>query len=509
MQRHLSICILCQLLIITLLAGLSLSVSTVVAAETYTISSIDTDAFDDSLLIRLHGDRPPAFTHYQLVNPDRVIIDIAEAKLLPAIDIKQIAADSELLDLTITTITNQDLRTTRLELRVKDTHATNVDRENNDLTILISPKTGAEPEKNHRQSQDDQATLESLLASSEATLAEAAPLLNAPMEEPMPAEQMEKTFQFSGYKTEKISIDFYKIDLHNVFRLFKQISGRNIVVDEAVNGSLTLALNDVPWDFALDIILNLKNLRKEERFNTLVIYPASSNFIWPERAADNFSFEADNELVQNEAMIIEQSERQPVAVMQAKDLIRKARVLEKNTDLEGAVALYEQALALWPENGELANRLATIYLVDLQMNARAVHYANKGLAANPENLQAALYAAIGLANMGRTAEALDYFNQSISGEKPLKEALSSFAAFNEEHGQFSAALTLLKRHDQTYGESLATMIATARVHDKMGQDAQATRQYRAILASGFQLSPDLKNYIQARLALPTPLRTEP
>ncbi|MBC8209082.1 MAG: secretin and TonB N-terminal domain-containing protein [Desulfobulbaceae bacterium] len=500
MQRYLSIFILCQLMLCTMFTGLPLAVRTAVAAETYTISAIDTDAFDSSLLIRLRGDQPPAFTHYQLVNPARVIIDIAEAKLLPSIAPDQIAADSDLVDMKITTSDNQDLQTTRLELQVPESHTTNVDREDNDLLILIYPKPKDDTSKVADQPIDD-LSLEPLIPSSKVTSGPDIPVFDSASKEETPAEKLEKTFQFSGYNNEQITVDFYKIDLHNVFRLFRQISGRNIVVDEAVKGSLTLNLSEVPWDFALDIILNLKNLKKEERFNTLVIYPASKEFIWPERAADNFSFEADTELVIAEALVIEQQEQEPAAIMQAKDLIRNARILEKNNDIEGASMLYEQALNLWPANAELANRLASIYLVDLGINARVVYFAQKGLAANPENSQAALYAGIASANMGRTAEAMEYFNQSISDETPLMEALLSYATFNEENKQFDAALTLLERHNQIYGESLTSMIATARIHDKMGQDILASGKYRAILASGFQLPPNLKNYIQARLAL--------
>ena len=66
---------------------------------------------------------------------------------------------------------------------------------------------------------------------------------------------MPDNFSFSGYTKEKISVDFYKIDIHNVFRLFRQVTDLNIIVDEAVTGTLTLALTDVPWDFALDIMI--------------------------------------------------------------------------------------------------------------------------------------------------------------------------------------------------------------------------------------------------------------
>jgi type IV pilus assembly protein PilQ len=80
-------------------------------------------------------------------------------------------------------------------------------------------------------------------------------------------QQMQDAFNFSGYNKERITVEFQKMDLHNVFNFLRQVSGVNIVVDESVQGSLTLVLDDVPWDFALDIILNLKGLEKEERFN--------------------------------------------------------------------------------------------------------------------------------------------------------------------------------------------------------------------------------------------------
>ncbi|MDR0477012.1 MAG: hypothetical protein LBH14_03615, partial [Desulfobulbaceae bacterium] len=89
------------------------------------------------------------------------------------------------------------------------------------------------------------------------------------------------SFLASGYSQEHISVDFYKIDIHNVFRLFHEVSNLNIVVDQDVKGTLTLALNDVPWDFALDIICNLMELNQAKRDNTIVIYPKKKEFVWP------------------------------------------------------------------------------------------------------------------------------------------------------------------------------------------------------------------------------------
>lgn len=314
------------------------------------------------------------------------------------------------------------------------------------------------------------------------------------------AESLADDFSFSGYKKQRISVDFYKIDIHNVFRLFRQITDLNIIVDEEVNGLLTLALSDVPWDFALDIILNLMDLKKEERFNTIVIYPAKKEFIWPTRVEDNLEFEADVEVIEQEALVIEKSINQSPEIVKAKDLMVKAQNMEEREEYEDAVVLYTKALELWPENEKISNRLSSLYLVNLGMNAKAVYFAKKALEKNPQNYNAALHTAIASANMQRISEAKEYFTQSISGTPPMKEALLSYAAFSENNGQNEPALKLLDKYISHYGENINAMIAKARIFDKIGKKEQATDQYKAILNSGFQLRPDLKQYIEARLS---------
>jgi type IV pilus assembly protein PilQ len=341
-------------------------------------------------------------------------------------------------------------------------------------------------------------TLDALIDSSEAVITEKA---NSPGENVTAAEAMEDSFGFSGYKATRISVDFYKIDLHNVFRLFRQISDINLIVDESVSGSLTLALNDVPWDFALDIILNLKDLKKEERHNTLVIYPAKKEFSWPERASNNLSFEADVEVIEQEALIIQQSTHQSAEIMQAKEFIRRAKIEEQNDDIEDAAQLYEKAFKLWPNNAKISNRLAALYLVNLGMNAKAVHFAKATLKIDTKNHQAALYAAIASANMDQTPEAMEYFSQSINGTPPMKDALISYAAFSEEKGQPEAAIKLLNKYADTYSDNINTMASKARLFDAMGQTKKATEQYKKLLYSGYQLVPGLKTYIRDRLTI--------
>ncbi len=342
-------------------------------------------------------------------------------------------------------------------------------------------------------------TLDQLIGSSEQLLSQA-PVKAAAGTPAAKATALQDDFSFSGYKKQRISVDFYKIDIHNVFRLFRQITDLNIIVDEQVQGVLTLALTDVPWDFALDIILNLMDLKKEERFNTIVIYPAKKEFVWPTRAEDNLDFKADIEVIQQEALVIQKSASQSKEIMLAKEYMGKAQILENREEFEEAAQLYTKAFELWPENAKISNRLATLYLVNLGMNAKAVYYAKESLKHDPKNDKAALYAAIASANMQRTSEAKEFFTQSISNSPPMKEALMSFAAFSENNGQNDAALKLLDRYHSAYGETLDTMVAKARILDKLGRSKDGTKQYLAILTSGFQLRPDLKQYIEGRLA---------
>jgi type IV pilus assembly protein PilQ len=102
--------------------------------------------------------------------------------------------------------------------------------------------------------------------------------------------------------------------------------------------------------------------------------------------------------------------------------------------------------------------------------------------------------------MNKISEAVEYFDQSISGTPPMKEALGSFAAFSESNGKPSSALKLYDKYHEYYGETVNTMVSKARIYDNLGMIEKANEQYKAILASGFQLQVGLKKYIQDRLA---------
>ena len=73
------------------------------------------------------------------------------------------------------------------------------------------------------------------------------------------------------YSGDPISVNLKDVDLADFFRLVHEISGLNVVVDPAVKGTLTIVLDNVPWDQALDIVLKNNGLDKQLDGNVLRI----------------------------------------------------------------------------------------------------------------------------------------------------------------------------------------------------------------------------------------------
>lgn len=74
-----------------------------------------------------------------------------------------------------------------------------------------------------------------------------------------------------GYYGQHVSLDFKDADIHNVLRLLAEVSKLNIVATDDVRGKVTLRLFDVPWDQALDIVLQVLSLESTQEGNVLRI----------------------------------------------------------------------------------------------------------------------------------------------------------------------------------------------------------------------------------------------
>jgi type IV pilus secretin PilQ/predicted competence protein len=118
------------------------------------------------------------------------------------------------------------------------------------------------------------------------------------------------------YSGEPISVNLKDVDLRDFFRLIHEISGLNVVVDPGVKGNLTIVLDDVPWDQALDIVLKNNDLDKQLDGNVLRL--------------------ATKETLRKEA---EENRDLAKAVAEAADVVTTTRVLSyaKSTDMSATL----------------------------------------------------------------------------------------------------------------------------------------------------------------------------
>ncbi|QOJ32769.1 MAG: type IV pilus secretin PilQ [Gammaproteobacteria bacterium] len=143
--------------------------------------------------------------------------------------------------------------------------------------------------------------------------------------------------QYSG---EKLTLNFQDIETRAVLQLLADVSGRNIVVSDSVQGNVTLRLQSVPWDQALDIVLATKGLDKRQNGNVMIIAPAEEI-----AAREKADLEARKEIRQLEPLV---SEYLQVNYAKADDLAKLIKGKSQNSLLSerGSVALDERTNTL-------------------------------------------------------------------------------------------------------------------------------------------------------------------
>jgi type IV pilus assembly protein PilQ len=88
-------------------------------------------------------------------------------------------------------------------------------------------------------------------------------------------EDPNKLFQSTraGYKGERLSLNFQNVDVRSLLQVIADFTNLNIITSDSVNGNLTLRLKDVPWDQALDIVLQSKGLDMRKNGNVILVAP--------------------------------------------------------------------------------------------------------------------------------------------------------------------------------------------------------------------------------------------
>lgn len=92
---------------------------------------------------------------------------------------------------------------------------------------------------------------------------------------PLSEEELENQRSKFAYVGEKLSLNFQDIEVRSVLQLIADFTDLNLVASDTVSGSITLRLENVPWDQALNIVLKAKGLDKRQEGNVLMVAPAA------------------------------------------------------------------------------------------------------------------------------------------------------------------------------------------------------------------------------------------
>jgi len=92
---------------------------------------------------------------------------------------------------------------------------------------------------------------------------------------PLTLQEVEEQKRAFAYVGEKLSLNFQDIKVRSVLQLIADFTELNLVTSDSVDGSITLRLQDVPWDQALELILKTKGLDKRQVGNVLMVAPAA------------------------------------------------------------------------------------------------------------------------------------------------------------------------------------------------------------------------------------------
>jgi type IV pilus assembly protein PilQ len=103
-----------------------------------------------------------------------------------------------------------------------------------------------------------------------------------------------------GYKGEKLSLNFQNVEVRAVLQVIADFTGLNIITSDSVSGSLTLRLKDIPWDQALDIIMQTKGLDMRKNGNVVLIAPREELAL-----KEKQQLESQNEISELEPLISE------------------------------------------------------------------------------------------------------------------------------------------------------------------------------------------------------------
>jgi type IV pilus secretin PilQ/predicted competence protein len=227
---------------------------------------------------------PAGVTHYAVVQPTRLVIEIAGAEGEGETSAQKYTVDDSVISGIRVAQHEGKIRLT-LELHGTAVPASTVESLNDTvIAFLGEPTGGAQPVR--EQVVFTRRAVETVRNEPVAppapppetrpapSLAHPKPIAQdappaAPVNEATPG--LSQVAARQSYHGQHVSLDFKDADVHNVLRLLAEVSKLNVVATDDVGGRVTLHLFDVPWDQALDIVLQVLNLESEQEGNVIRI----------------------------------------------------------------------------------------------------------------------------------------------------------------------------------------------------------------------------------------------
>ncbi|HKA32579.1 MAG TPA: secretin and TonB N-terminal domain-containing protein, partial [Candidatus Binatia bacterium] len=207
------------------------------------------------------------YRHFSLTQPARIVLDVfGPANAMP--DVDTFRAETSWISVLRLSSGPGNLRLV-MEIAAAETPAYVIEPDATGLKVVVGPLNAqASAKKDFRLVQngrrvDSTAALAAIAAATPPAAGPEAKASAGPVKGP------------KVYTGQKISLDFKDADIKNVFRLLAEVSGLNIVVTDEVRKRVTVRLVDVPWDQAMDLLVDTNGLGKEQMGNIVRISTAN------------------------------------------------------------------------------------------------------------------------------------------------------------------------------------------------------------------------------------------
>lgn len=221
-----------------------------------------------------------------------------------------------------------------------------------------------------------------------------------------------------GYTGERLSLNFQDIEVRSVLQLIADFTGTNIVVSDTVTGNITLRMQNVPWDQALDIILKTKGLAMRKNNDVILVAPSEEM-----AAREKLELESQKQI---EELAPLYSEYIQVNYAKATDLAKLLKGEEGNSMLSerGSVSIDERTNTLLLR--DTADKLADIRKLvgSLDIPVRQVLIESRIVIANDDFARD-----IGVRLGGNKVDSSNTTNMGVGGGLPGDVSWGSFNQF--------------------------------------------------------------------------------